>query len=133
VCARFQAVIPPWAADALLAAEKALLEGADFNEVFGHRSASATKSRKHRARIKKHRTRVQMALIRHRNAGGCWNAEEAFGQVSEELRLPRRLVEEIYRQTPNLKGIAQGNPRGTLHAVCNLPPLPLRRRGRPIL
>lgn len=138
LCARFQAVIPEWAADVILEGEKALKSGEckDFNEFFcgaGNRFESQ-RARRREERIKANVGNVIGQLTKYRCEGGSLNAEEAFGHVSEITGLPRRDVEEIYRRHgTRIKDIPPGNPGGvsycSAHGILDLP----RRSGRPIL
>jgi hypothetical protein len=135
ICARAQAVLPDWAADAIIEGEDELSSGKrkDFNELFGWtREKRATKERK--AMIMEKAATVLAKLTSHRVEGGSWNLDEGLGKVSEETRVPRRVVEAIYkRYGQNIKNIPKGGAEGAGYAsiFTNLP-LP-RRRGRPIL
>lgn len=136
LCARFQAVIPDWAADAIIDAETALNSGdcKDFNELFGGDKLANQRDRKREARIRDNTQEVLGMLMKYRCDGGGLNAEQAFGEISEDTGLPRRDVEEIYRRSGKwVKDIPQGNPRGVIHCFGHaLIPWP-RRRGRSIL
>jgi hypothetical protein len=135
LCARFQAVIPDWAADAILGAKHDLDVGVreDFNAVFGWQGPGSRK-RQHEALIATKAGEVIDRIIAHRIAGGSLSAEQAFGKVADETGLSRRIVEEIYRRHgTTIKDIPQGNPEQegyiTIREVIPWP----RRRGRSTL
>jgi len=140
LCARFQAVIPKWAADALLDAQRSLEHGEtkDFNEAFGWDGESqAVRERSTRlARIEKD---VPVELQNARLDGASLAPDDIFDIVCESLRMrgmqvSRRDVEAIYR---NRGQFVKGLPRskdtmqnfGITHSTIQLP----RRKGRPIL
>ena len=136
LCARFQAVIPEWAADAIIDGETALNSGEckDLNELFGGDELANQSTRKREARIRDNTQNVLGMLMKYRCEGGWMNAEQAFGEISEGMNLPRRDVEEIYRRSGKwVKDIPQGNPGGVNycfgHGVIPWP----RRRGRSVL
>ena len=135
ICARAQAVIPDWAADALIEGEDELNKGErkDFNEMFGW-TGSNRRARKREGSINQNASTVIAKLIDHRGTGGSLNVDQAFGKISDETGVPRRVVEEIYkRYGENIKKIPQGNPEGITHiSIFSVLPWP-RRRGRPIL
>lgn len=134
LCARFQAVIPEWAADAILVGEEAILRGdcKDFNALFGQPSTNA-RERKRKAMISDNTGLISGQLMDYRCKGGTFNAEDAFDYVAQNTGLPRRIIEEVYRRNPALKDIPQGNPEGANYAIGNFkPPMP-RRRGRKII
>lgn len=137
LCARYQAVIPEWAADAILRVESDLEKGitADFNEVFGFHQTTRQLNRKRRdARIAENRSRVIGMLIKHRCDDGSFNADEAFGAIADDTGLSRRDIEEIYRRYgKRLKDIPRGNPGNAIHGQLNAVLPPPRRRGRSIL
>lgn len=104
LCARFQAVIPDWAVDALLGIERGLEDGRllDLNQAFGwqHEHLAA---RKKRARQRRLRAPVLQELQAARLAGASFNADDICTRVVESLRkkgmkLSRRDVEEIYKE-----------------------------------
>ncbi|MCG6966259.1 MAG: hypothetical protein LJE59_07105 [Chromatiaceae bacterium] len=139
LCAQYQAVIPEWAADAILAGGEAIARGdcPDFNTLFGLPSASAKrnaqKKRQREAQIRENEALVCGKLIAYRCEGGTFNVEDAFDAVASDAGLPRRIVEEIYRRNPGLKVIPKGNPENAVHRALNAKlPMP-RRRGRKIL
>ena len=102
-CAAFQAVIPEWAADALIALQEKLENGrvADFNEAFG-RPPEQVNTRAARARITQMRPFVLAELLLLRTEGLSYNATDMFPQVVENLRkrglvINARDVQEIYK------------------------------------
>lgn len=135
LCAQYQAVIPVWAADAMLQGATDLRSGEckDFNALFGW-NLSKQQARKREAIINENSGTVLAMLAKYRCDGGSMNAEEAFGFVSEHTSLPRRIVEAIYqRHQQAVKSIPQGNPGGHNYGTsfCTVPML--RRYGRKIL
>jgi hypothetical protein len=136
LCARFQAVIPEWAADAIIDGEIALNSGEckDWNELFGGDKLANQRDRKREARIRDNTREVLGMLMKYRCDGGGLNAEQAFGEISEETGLPRRDVDAIYRRSGKwVKDIPKGNPGGVSHCFGHVVmPWP-RRRGRSIL
>jgi hypothetical protein len=135
LCARFQAVIPEWAADAILDGEKALESGVckDFNQLFGDNLPNQ-RARRREARIQANIGLVAGMLMKYRCDGGSLNAEEAFGEIAEKTGLPRREVEEIYkRHGSRIKEIQPGNPDGANYLTAHLSVPRPRRYGRSIL
>lgn len=137
LCARHQAVIPDWAADALIDIERGLETGdlVDANEAFGwqHEHVATRKKRARRTRL---RAPVLLELQAVRLAGASLNADDICGRVVESLRdrgmkLSRRDVDDIYKThgtfLRDLPRSTDGNHRyGQMHAI-----LPNhRRRGR---
>jgi hypothetical protein len=134
ICARFQAVMPEFLADAILDAQDRLERGelADFNAIFG--APPATKrDRRRETLIAENAGRVRAMLANHRRDGGNFNAEEAFDPIAEELGIPRRIVEAIYRQHPELKDIPRDDPAHTMYESVSFKVKIPRRRGRRIL
>lgn len=139
-CAAFQAVIPEWAANALIALRENLENGrvADFNEAFGT-PPEKLNTRAARARIKKMTPLVLAEILQLRTQGLSLNADEMFSQVVENLRnrgyaVNERDVQTIYRTDGKfLKAIPRGlDPKGGHgFALITLPRA--RRRGRSIL
>lgn len=134
ICARFQAVIPEWAADAILEIEVQLKNGRleDFNDAFGSWGKQGTRYKAYRQG--KHAKEVLERLMVYRLEGGNLNAAEAFQPIADELGISRRDVEEIYKRNGAfIKDIPRGNPSGGRHVHMNLVLAPPRRHGRPIL
>lgn len=138
ICARFQAVIPEWASDAILEGWKALESGEceSFDDFFlgAGNHLKNSRARKKEALIKKNATDVIGLLTKHRCDGGTFNAEDAFQTVADETGVPRRIVGEIYkRHGVGVKKIPQGNPDGVNYVIAfGELPMP-RRKGRSIL
>lgn len=104
LCARYQAVIPDWAVDALLDVERGLESGTlvDLNQAFGWKHEHLA-SRKRRARQARLRADVLLELQAARLAGSSFNADDICTRVVESLRskgmkLSRRDVEKIYKE-----------------------------------
>jgi hypothetical protein len=136
LCAKFQAVVPEWAADAIIEGARALKSGEckDFNELFGGDKLASQRERKREARIRENTSKVLGMLMKYRCEGGGLNAEDAFGGISDDTGLPRRDVEEIYRRFGKwVKEIPQGNPGGVNYGFGHCEIHWARRRGRPIL
>jgi hypothetical protein len=135
LCARFQAVIPGWAADAILEMESKLENGQfrDFNEAFGQDFEKQLTRRKN-ARLKRYVLQVLRLLQQHRLSGGSLNTEEAFQPIADQLGISRRDVETIYkREGKFIKNLPQGNSDNRVYgfgrAILAVP----RRYGRKIL
>lgn len=139
-CAAFQAVIPEWAAEALIALRENMENGRvkDFNDAFST-SAEKVNTRAARAR-KKHLSPLVLAeIVQLRTKGVTFNDDEMFSQVVENLRERRenvnhRDVQEIYKKDGEfLKAIPRGpDPKGG-HGFANMMAPKARRRGRNIL
>ncbi len=136
LCAQYQAVIPAWASDAILQGATDLASGdcKDFNSLFGWNSPSQ-KVRQLETMIKENSGTVLAKLFKHRAEGGSLNAEEAFGSVSDETGLSRRVVETIYkRHQQAVKSVPKGTgPAGAIYAAAFLTAPMLRRYDRRIL
>ncbi len=138
-CARFQAVIPDWAADALLAIEQDLEDGrlADSNAAFG-KPAERVSTRASRARQRDARAPVLAELWRLRWRGGSLNDAEMFPEALENLRasglnVNHRDIKTIYSEHGAfLKGVPRDDPK-TVRAFADLTYPRPRRRGRKIL
>ncbi len=139
-CAAFQAVIPEWAADALITLRENLENGrvADFNDAFG-RPREKVNTRAARARIKGLKSLVVGELLQLRNQGLSFNDDEMFTAVVERLRMRgvhvnHRDVQTIYKSDGQfLKGIPRGpDPKGG-HGFAYITLPKARRRGRSIL
>jgi len=134
LCAQYQAVIPAWAADAILQGDTDLDAGRrkDFNDLFGWCDKPSQQERRREAMILENTPGVVVKLAAYRCDGGGLNAEEAFGTISEETGLPRRIVEEIYRRyKESIKNLPQGGPKEYGFMFADMPML--RRVGRPLL
>ena len=141
-CAAFQAVIPEWAADALIALRENLKNGrvVDFNEAFkSDKPAERVNTRAAQTRKKKATPDVLAEILQLRTQGVSLHDSKMFEQVVENLRhrgvnVNHRDVQEIYAlegkffkevpRGPDLKG---GYGIGSI-----IFPKP-RRRGRNIL
>lgn len=102
ICARYQAVIPDWAADVLLEMERDLEVGTltDFNEVFGP-VGERKNARQRNARLSRARVAVLQELQAQRLAD-TGIGPEMFDRVTEKLNergidVNRRDVEDIYK------------------------------------
>lgn len=138
-CARFQAVIPDWAADALLAIQEDLEGGrlSDPNAAFGKPSEKAS-TRAARERKRNAKSPVLAELWRLRWGGSSLNDAEIFAQALENLRasglnVNHRDIKEIYAEHGAfLKDVPRNDPnmgRGFMDATYPK----ARRRGRKIL
>lgn len=135
LCARYQAVIPEWATDEILAIERTVKTGAtkDFNIAFGW-SGEHMASRKKRDRLKKLSPQVLSALLSHRLKGASLNADDALDSVAKELKISRRDVEEIYKLSGKfIKGLPRENPNEVTHGIVSCEISLPRRTGRPVL
>ncbi len=135
LCARFQAVIPDWATDALLKAEAELEAGKveDPNMVFGWPKIRRGQREKG-ARQKELTPKVLGCLQNHRLAGGGLNADVDLQGIADELKISRRDVEDIYKQHGQfVKELPRGNPDGGVYAFGHGSITMPRRSGRPTL
>lgn len=135
LCARFQAVIPEWATDALLNAEAELEAGKveDPNMVFGWPKIRKGQREKG-ARQKELAPKVLGYLQNHRLAGGGLNADVDFQMIADELEISRRDVEDIYKQHGQfVKDLPRGNPEGGVYVLGHGKIAWPRRSGRPTL
>ncbi|MFL9905313.1 hypothetical protein [Paraburkholderia sp. RL17-337-BIB-A] len=140
LCARFQAVMPDWAADALLDAQGRLNQGQlkDFNEAFGWDGPSQSMRERaaRRARIEKD---VLLELQNTRLDGASLSPDDMFDRVCDGLskrgiEASRRDVEAIYKTSGQfVKGLPRSKDPmqifGLGHSTIPLP----RRTGRSIL
>ena len=139
-CAAFQAVIPEWAANALITLKANLENGPvkDFNDAFGvpkkRVNARAAKTRKDKAR-----SDVLAEMLQLRTKGSSLNDAEMFGQVVENLRgkgvnVNHRDVQEIYKSdVPFLKSIPRKPAPNDTYGFVKFQRQPARRYGRNIL
>jgi hypothetical protein len=139
-CAAFQAVIPEWATDALIALRENLENGriSDFNAAFGI-PTEKTNTRAAKARIKKMVPLVLAEILQLRTAGLTFSATDISPQVVENLskrgfNINERDVQTIYKNDGQfLKAIPRGlDPKGG-HGFAILTMPRARRRGRNIL
>jgi len=140
MCARFQAVIPDWAATAILNGETGLEDGdvVDMNQLFGWdqlaKEETKITNRRNKARRKKYKKQVLAELFVYRLGGGGLNTEEAFSPVAEKLGLSRRDVEAIYRDYGEfVRHIPQSRNSDVIHGFMDANLDPPRRYGRKIL
>ncbi len=103
-CARYQAVIPEWAADALLAIQDDLDDGrlTDPNAAFG-KPSEKTSTRAANARKRIAKSPVLEELWRLRWSGSSLNDAEMFTQAAENLQhrgvnANHRDIKEIYSE-----------------------------------
>lgn len=139
-CAAFQAVIPDWAADALIALRENIENGSvkDFNNAFGTPTEKIN-IRAARAKIKELKSPVLGELLALRLLGRSFNDAEMFSEVVENLRgrgvkVNHRDVQIIYKTYGGyLKALPRyPNPDDTYGTIfLTLPKA--RRRGRNIL
>ena len=134
-CARFQAVPPEWAADALLEIERKLESGElqDANTAFGWKMPDDPRKRRREVRQHKYADAVLSLLMRKRLEGENLNADEMFQSVADELHISRRDVEAIYkREGQFVRDLPRGGERG-IYGFFRPESPPPRRRGRPTL
>lgn len=139
-CASFQAVIPEWAADALIALREGLENGrvTDFNDAFGTPTEKVN-TRALSDRKKKLASLVLAEILQLRTKGVSYNAAEIFPLVVENLQargvvINERDAQAIYKNDGDfLKSIPRGpDPKGG-HGFAHLTFPKPRRRGRGIL
>lgn len=144
LCAKYQAVIPDWAADEFLSIKQALRRG-EFvgpNEAFGWTTTDVKRANTRRrvARLATIEAGVVAALMHHRVAGGDLSAggDEVAGrgldEVAKSLGVARSDVIAIYKKHRDaIRGISKGDSSQG-HAVAIMEwPTPPRRHGRGIL
>lgn len=135
ICARYQALIPDWAADEILKMDWQLREGElkDFNEAFSW-DGEHQATRKKKARLKKHTKEVLGLLQKHRLEGDSLNADDILQTVADVVGISRRDVEDIYRESGGfIKDLPRGNPDGGVFGIAHMELPYYRRRGRNIL
>ena len=139
LCARYQAVIPDWAADTLLEIECDLEVGKlkDFNAAFGP-TGERKNSRQRLALLIRARGPVLQELQGQRLADGAIGSE-MFDHVAEKLRaqgldVNRRDVEDIYKEHGQfIKDLPRKPDPNACHAQLQVKPHQDRRYGRAIL
>lgn len=139
-CARFQAVIPEWAADALLAIQEGIECGriANFNEAFG-KPREKVNTRAARARKEKVRPEVLAVLSGLRADGSSLNDAEMFEKALEILRgrglnVNHRDIQEIYKTHGDfLQQMPRGPDPQRVYGMSDVTLPKPRRRGRNIL
>lgn len=138
--ARFQAVLPEWATDAVLALQENLERGrvTDFNEGFGG-PADKVNTRAASSRKAKAKPHVLEELWRLRRNGVSLNDAEMFPEALENLKLRRvnvnhRDIQEIYAAHGGfLKDIPRNPVPNTNYGFAHVTLPKPRRRGRGIL
>lgn len=139
-CAAFQAVIPEWAADALIALRENMENGhvADFNEAFGTPTEKVN-TRAARARLEKAKPEVIGELFQLRTKGFSLNDADITPEALENLKsrgvdVNYRDIRTIYKSDGQfLKEIPrEPDPKVIRGAGYSVFPKP-RRRGRSIL
>jgi hypothetical protein len=139
-CARYQIVIPEWAADALLNIGEGLTDGeeADINSAFGWGELPKEKRykapRKHNALVRKNKPRVIEAMFLHRLDGGSLNADVGLREIAKELGLSPRVVESIYQVSGKaVKDIPLKNLNKEDHILAQISIPQKRRVGRKLI
>jgi hypothetical protein len=138
LCARVQAVIPEWATDALLDAQRGLESGEykDFNDAYGWAGESrATRTRTtRRALIQKD---VLNEMWRLRPEGASLSPDDMFDRVQESLaargiKASRRDIEAIYKERGQfIKDIPKSKDDSRVFAWGDVTLELPRRSGRP--
>ena len=139
-CARFQAVLPEWAADALLALQEDLESGrtADYNEAFG-KPKEKVSTRAARARKLNAKPRVMAELWRLRCVGNSLNDADMFPQALENLRsaglyINHRDIQELYAEHGDFLKTMPRHPDPNMgRGFMDVTYPKARRRGRNIL
>lgn len=139
-CAAFQAVIPEWAADALIELRENIECGRvrNFNEAFG-KPATAVNTRASSSRIRKVTPDVVHELLRLRLLGTPLNDADMFPQVVENLRnrgihVNHRDVQKIYKRDGGFLKAVSRNPDPSHVYGTSMVTLPRpRRHGRSVL
>ena len=133
-CARYQAVIPDWAADELLRIEKTIETGkpVDLNKCFGWKPDSSN-ARYNRYYADQRKSQILAALLRQRQEGASFTRGpgDVFEMVAREVGVSRPTVIAFYDENLWLKEIPQGCKDNIGFGDIVLPRG--RRRGRPIL
>ncbi|MCO5411120.1 hypothetical protein [Ralstonia mojiangensis] len=140
LCARFQAVIPEWAADALLDIEDRLNAGGltDFNEAFGWGGANKA-TRRATARQAHVRVEVLGELQAARLAGASLGPDDIFDVVRGKLaargvQVSRRDIEAIYKEHGQfVKTLPREPEPHDVYGQVHLSIPRARRKGRSIL
>lgn len=134
LCARYQAVIPTWAADEMLRIETAIGTGesVDLNTSFGWKPHSSN-ARYNKYYANQRKSQIIAALLRRRQEGASFarGDGDVFEIVAREVGVSRPTVIAIYGENLWLKGIRRGCMDNVGFGDIVLPRG--RRRGRPIL
>ena len=134
-CGRFQAVLPEWVVDAILAVSNGIKSGhiKDFNEAFGFTPTNPT-VRKKDERIRKRMMDVTYAIY-YAKRDGCAIDDELYVAVGEQLGLSPRQVKDCYKE--GIKRFPKCNwlypSPGEVVATVNMKVTVPRRTGRSIL
>ena len=137
ICARYQAVIPEWAADEILKIRRLIKDGEvnGFDEFFDFKPEHKATSKKE-ARLRKH-TNAVLDLIQECRLGKTDNsltADDILQTVADKLKISRRDVEDIYKSNKGLiKKLPKGNPENIIYGGARIVIPPYRRQGRAIL
>jgi hypothetical protein len=133
-CARYQAVIPDWAADELLRIQTVSETGepVDLNKSFGWKQQS-NKKRLKQYRWSQMESQVIAVLLRRRQEGASFSrgSVDVFDDVGKEIGLPRDTVIAVYNKNPWLKDVEPGSTSNIGFGNVVIPRG--RRRGRRIL
>ena len=141
-CAAYQAVIPDWAADALIALRGNIENGRvkNFNEAFeSNKPVNKVNTRAARVRQEKAKPEVMAEILRLRVKGISFNDAEMFSQVVDNLRVRgfnvnHRDVKSIYQQNVRtLKAIPRGPGLEGNYAIGDIEFPKIRVKGRSIL
>ena len=136
-CAKYQAVIPEWAADEILKIRQLIESGAvsGFDDFFEFKAEHKGK-RKKKARLNEHKNEVLRLLQKYRlgKIDNSLNSDEILQTVADELAISRRDVEDIYRLFGKfIKKLPKGNPNNDIYGFCHSVLPAYRRQGRAIL
>lgn len=131
---RFQVVGPKWVADAMLKIEQDNISGkcCDLNKAFGWGSGKK-KSRSVLHRQAKNKSIILSKLMEHRLNGGSMNVDLAFRDIANEIGIPWRDVEAVYKRDGKfIKDLPQAPKKGDNYGFGDCV-IPLGRRyGRSI-
>ncbi|WP_413673063.1 hypothetical protein ACEN9H_29695 [Massilia cellulosiltytica] len=101
-CARYQAVIPRWAADEMLRIETAIETGksVDLNKCFGWKPHSK-KARYNQHNRNQRKSQIRAALLRRRQEGASFERGErdVFELVARDVGVPYLTVIAVYRES----------------------------------
>lgn len=140
-CAISQAVIPEWAVNALLDAEKGLDSGErkDFNDAFGWEDCEIEPkhqgTRKSEHKREENRQKIYDGYTRYRNNGGSNNSQDLVESISLATGVPERQVKKTIKELfTGKKRIPRGGATNGFTVIKAISEREtVLRKGRPIL
>jgi len=144
LCAQYQAVMPDWVVNELIKFQSEHVQNnkfgrvdPDFNAFFGsplkNMSQRAQNNSQKLKRLSRNERRVLDRLVNLRTDGESFNIEDGITSVAEDLGLPRREVETIYKSHKELlKKLKKGPYVSNIYLMEPMLPI-YKRTGRTTL